>query len=84
NAVRSCEDVFHKGQAIKAVIISPEPARLQVRLSTRESDLVQSVPFVQPFREEPYNDPERRRMAEEAAAQKRRREAGAVKRVVNH
>ncbi|KAL1411070.1 Transcription elongation factor spt6 [Vanrija albida] len=84
NAVASCEDVFHKGQSIKAVIIIIEPARLQVRLSTRNSDLAQSVPFVQPFREEPYNDPERKRMAEEAAAQKKRRKEGAVKRVVNH
>lgn len=82
--VASCEDVFKPRQAVKAVVIMPEPSRFQVRLSTRPSDLKQAVPFLQPFRDEPYNDLARKAAAEGAAAQKKRREAGSVKRVVNH
>lgn len=83
-AVRSCDEVFQRGQAIKAMIIEAEPQRFQVRLSTRASDLAQSVPFVQPFREDAYNDMNRKHAAEDAAVAKRRREAGSIKRVVNH
>ena len=83
-AVSSCEDLFKPRQAVKAVVIMPEPSRFQVRLSTRQSDLKQAVPFLQPFRDEPYNDLSRKAAAEDAAAQKKRREAGSVKRVINH
>ncbi|WVR05399.1 transcription elongation factor SPT6 [Kwoniella sp. DSM 27419] len=82
--VTSCEEFFKPRQAIKAVVIMPEPARFQVRISTRQSDLVQGVAFVQPFRDEPYNDLMRKAAAEDAAAAKKRRQAGKVKRVVNH
>lgn len=82
--VGSCDEVLHPRQSVTAVIIATEPARFQVRISTRQADLEQSVPFMAPFREEPYNSLDRQQMAEEQAAAKRRREAGSVKRVVNH
>ncbi|WWC60952.1 transcription elongation factor SPT6 [Kwoniella dejecticola CBS 10117] len=82
--VTSCEDFFKPRQAIKAVVIQAEPNRFQVRISTRESDLRQAVAFIQPFRDEPYNDLIRKGQAEDAAAAKKRRQAGKVKRVVNH
>lgn len=84
DSVTSCEDVFKPRQAVKAVVIMPEPSRFQVRLSTRASDLRQAVAFQQPFRDEPYNDLARKAAAEDAAAQKKRHEAGSVKRIVNH
>ena len=83
-AVTSLEDMFQPRQAVKAVVIIPEPSRFQVKLSTRASDLRQAVPFLQPFRDEPYNDVARKEAAEAASANKKRREAGGVKRVVNH
>ncbi|EIW70012.1 hypothetical protein TREMEDRAFT_71488 [Tremella mesenterica DSM 1558] len=82
--ISSCEDLFTSRQAIRAVVISTEPSRLQVRISTRPSDVRQAVPFLQPFRDDPYNDLARKHAAEEAAQHKKRREAGSVKRVVNH
>lgn len=82
--VNSCDDVFKPRQAIKAVIIDVDPVRFEVRLSTRASDMSQSVPFIAPFRQDEFNDEGRMAMAEEAAAAKRRRQAGSVKRVVNH
>lgn len=82
--INSVDEVLSRGQAITAVILEPTPARFQVRISTRQSDLVQSQPFMQPFRNEEYNDVGRQQMAEEVAAQKRARKAGSVKRVVNH
>ncbi|WRT67313.1 transcription elongation factor SPT6 [Kwoniella shivajii] len=82
--VTSCEEFFKPRQAIKAVVIMPEPNRFQVRISTRSSDLRQGVAFIQPFRDEPYNDLARKSAAEDAAAAKKRRQAGKVKRVVNH
>jgi transcription elongation factor SPT6 len=42
------------------------------------------VPFLQPFRDETFNDLQRQGIAEDALAAKRRRKAGSVKRVVNH
>ena len=33
-AISSCEDIFKPRQAVKAVVILPEPFRFQVRLST--------------------------------------------------
>jgi transcription elongation factor SPT6 len=80
----TCEGLFAPRQAIRAVVIEAEPKRFQVKLSTRADDLSQSVPFVQPFSDEPYNDLARKRAAEDAAAAKKRRKAGSVKRVVNH
>ena len=82
--IASCEDVFQARQSVKAVVIMPEPARFQVRLSTRPSDIRQAVPFLQPFRDEPFNDLGRQHVAEDAGTRRKRREAGAVKRVVNH
>ncbi|WVW82891.1 transcription elongation factor SPT6 [Kwoniella bestiolae CBS 10118] len=82
--VTSCEEFFKPRQAIKAVVIQPEPNRFQVKISTRSSDLRQAVAFVQPFRDEPYNDLARKAAAEDAAAAKKRRQAGKIKRVVNH
>ncbi|ORY28271.1 SH2 domain-domain-containing protein [Naematelia encephala] len=82
--VASLEDMFKPRQTIKAVVIEANPARLSVRLSTRPADIAGGFPFISPFAEDPKNDPERRYRAEEAAAQKKRREAGSVKRVVNH
>ena len=84
NAVASCEDAFRPRQAIRAVVIAAEPARMQVRISARESDLRQGVPYLQPFRDEPFNDLGRASQAADAAAQRKRRAAGKVKRVVNH
>lgn len=84
SAMVSCEDLFKPRQAVRAVVILPEPARFQVRISCRPSDLAQAVPFVQPFRDDPYNDLERKREAEESAALKKRRAAGSTKRIVNH
>ncbi len=80
----SCEEIFKPRQAVKAVIIVPELARFQVRISTRPSDLAQAVPYLQPFRDDPYNDLGRKEAAEVAAAQRKRRDAGSVKRIVNH
>lgn len=82
--VSSLDDMFKPKTAVKAVVIMPEPARFQVRLSTRPSDLRQAVPFLQPFRDETFNDLQRQGIAEDALAAKRRRKAGSVKRVVNH
>ncbi|KAL7424162.1 Transcription elongation factor spt6 [Cryptotrichosporon argae] len=82
--VESCDTVFRQRQAIAALVIMTEPARFMVRISTRPSDLRQAVPFLQPFREDPYNSEERRWAAEDEAAAKKRRQAGKVKRVVNH
>ncbi|WWD16106.1 transcription elongation factor SPT6 [Kwoniella shandongensis] len=82
--VQSCEDYFKPRQPVKAVVIMPEPNRFQVRISTRPSDLRQGVDFIQPFRDEPYNDLMRKAAAENDSAQKKRRQAGKIKRVVNH
>ncbi|WVF72010.1 transcription elongation factor SPT6 [Kwoniella sp. CBS 6097] len=82
--ITSCEEVFKPRQSVRAVVIQAEPNRFQVRISTRPSDLVQAVAFLQPFRDEPYNDLARKAAAEDAAAAKKRRQAGKVKRVVNH
>nr|ODN87881.1 transcription elongation factor SPT6 [Cryptococcus depauperatus CBS 7841] len=82
--VSSCGDVFKSRQAVKGVVIMPEPSRFQVRISTRPSDLRQGVDFIQPFRDEEYNDPERRRAAEAAVAAKKQRRAGKAQRIVNH
>ncbi|WWC89746.1 transcription elongation factor SPT6 [Kwoniella dendrophila CBS 6074] len=82
--VTSCEEFFKPRQAIKAVVIQPEPSRFQVRISTRESDLRQAVAFIQPFRDEIYNDLNRKLAAEELATAKKRRQAGKIKRIVNH
>lgn len=82
--INSVDEVLNRGQAITAVVLEPNPARFQVKISTRHSDLVQSQPFMQPFRNEEYNDVGRQQLAEEMAAQKRARKAGSIKRVVNH
>ena len=84
NEIASCDEMFKPRQAVRAAIIEAFPDRLQVRLSTRQSELRQAVPFFQPFRDEPFNDLARKRAAEEAAQQKKRSQAGKVKRVVNH
>ncbi|OCF71672.1 transcription elongation factor SPT6 [Kwoniella mangroviensis CBS 8886] len=82
--VTSCEEFFKPRQAVKAVVIQAEPNRFQVKISTRASDLRQAVAFIPPFRDEPYNDLVRKSAAEDAAAAKKRRQAGKIKRVVNH
>ncbi|EAL22689.1 hypothetical protein CNBB1380 [Cryptococcus deneoformans B-3501A] len=82
--VTSCDEVFKPRQAIKGVVIMPEPARFQVRISTRPSDLRQGVDFVQPFKDEEYNSKDRRDAAEAATAAKKQRRAGKVQRIVNH
>ena len=84
HAVLSCEEAFRPRQAIRAVVIDPEPSRMQVKISTRESDLRQGVPYLQPFRDEPYNNLDRQASAADQMAQRKRRAAGKVKRVVNH
>lgn len=83
-SVRSCEDFLKPRQAIKAVVLEAEPHRFQVKLSTRQSDLAQSVPFFQPFRPDPYNNLDRLQVMEAAAAAKQRKRQGSTKRVVNH
>lgn len=84
NEIRSCEDVLKPRQAIKAVIIEAEPHRFQVRLSTRASDLSQSTPFIQPFKNEPYFSEARNQEAMAKAALKQRKKQGSTKRNVNH
>lgn len=84
NDIVSCEDAVKPRQSLNAVVISVEPARFQVRISTRASELAQSVPFVQPFNNDPFNNAERRTEAEAKAALLKRRQQGKVKRVVNH
>jgi transcription elongation factor SPT6 len=84
NPVSSLEDVLQSRQAIQAVVIMPEPARFQVRISIRPGDLAQAVTFLQPFRDEKYNDVARQVAAEEAATQRKRRAAGTMKRQINH
>ena len=84
HAVSSCEDLFKPRQSVKAVVISIDLNQFSVRISTRHSDLSQGVEFLQTFNDDPYNDLNRQRRAEEVAAQKKQREAGRVKRVVNH
>ena len=83
-SISSCQDVFSTRQSIKAVVILPEPSRFQVKLSTRQSDMSQGATFIQPFREDPYNDLEKQAVAEDASTLRKRRKAGTVKRVVNH
>ncbi|ORX33718.1 transcription elongation factor SPT6, partial [Kockovaella imperatae] len=83
-AVLSCEDQFRARQSIRAVVIYAEPARMQVKISTRDSDMRQGVPYLQPFRVEAFNSIARATQAAEAAAAKKRQAAGKVKRVVNH
>lgn len=82
--IESTDSVLQPRQHITGVIIAAEPARFQVRISTRASDLGQSVPFMAPFRDEPFNNLDRQGMAEAQAIAKRRREAGSFKRIVNH
>lgn len=82
--LRSCEDVLKPRQAVKAVVIAAEPARFQVRISTRQSDLDQAIPFVQPFRDEPYNSAVKRLEAEDRMASKQRKAHGSTKRKVDH
>ena len=81
---RSCDEVFKPRQAVKAVVIDAQPGRFQVRISTRESDIAQSVPFLPPFREEPYDSKVRRLNADEKAASKQRKAQGSTKRIVQH
>lgn len=76
--------LFKPKQPIKAVIVDCSPALFTVRLSTRESEMRQSVEFLQPFRDEPYIDHRLQVEWEQRAAMKKRRQAGKVKRVVNH
>lgn len=82
--VPSCEDVVKPRQTLNAVIITAEPHRFQVRISLRHSELSQAVSFMQPFAQDPFNDLQRKTLAEDSAAQKKRRQQGKVKRVVNH
>ncbi|WVQ78460.1 transcription elongation factor SPT6 [Cryptococcus sp. DSM 104549] len=82
--ISSCEDVFHPRQAVKAVVILAEPARFQVRVSTRPSDLRQGQDFMPAFKDDEYNDEDKRKEAEAAAAAKKQRAAGKIKRIVNH
>ncbi|KAK4686395.1 transcription elongation factor SPT6, partial [Tremellales sp. Uapishka_1] len=78
------DELFKPRQAVKAMVLVSEPARFQVKISTRRSDLMQAMTFHQPFALDPYNDQIRQRAAEDSAASKKRREAGSVKRVVRH
>jgi transcription elongation factor SPT6 len=82
--IRSCEDVLKPRQAVKAVVIAAEPARFQVRISTRESDLAQAIPFVQPFRDEYYNSQIKRVEEEGKLKLKQRKTHGSTKRKVDH
>ncbi|TYJ56714.1 transcription elongation factor SPT6 [Cryptococcus floricola] len=82
--VTNCEDVFKVRQAVKGVVIQAEPARFQVRISTRPSDIGQGFDFFHPFKEDQYTDTNRRETAETAAAAKKQRRAGKVQRIVNH
>jgi transcription elongation factor SPT6 len=84
NPVSSCEDMLKPRQAVQAVVIMPEPARFQVRISIRPGDLLQAVAFQQPFRADEFNDLARQHATEEAAAQRNRRAAGTTKRQYNH
>lgn len=84
NSVPENEVMFKPKQPVKAMILEADPAAFQVRLSMRHGDLVQAVPFRQPFKDDPYNDVTKQAEYEERAAQKKRQQAGKVKRVVNH
>jgi len=79
-----CDELFKPKQAVRAVVVETNPARFTVKISTRSGDVMQGKPFLSPFREEPYNDIARKQAAEEKAANRKRREAGSVKRVINH
>lgn len=82
--IESCEPFVQARTSVKAVIIEVFPARLSARISTRPMDVKQGHPYVQPFAYDRYNDPQRAMQAEQAAAAKKRRQAGKVKRIINH
>ena len=84
NEIRSCEDVLKARQAIKAVIVEAEPHRFQVRLSTRPSDMSQSTPFIQPFKDDPFFSEPRDKAAMIQMAQKQRKKQGSTKRIITH
>jgi transcription elongation factor SPT6 len=81
---KSCDEVFKPRQAVKAVVIDAQPGRFQVRISTRESDIAQSVPFLPPFREEIYDSKVRRLDAEADVVKRQRKAHGSTKRIVQH
>jgi len=81
---KSCDEVFKPRQAVKAVVIDAQPGRFQVRISTRESDIAQSVPFLPPFREEIYDSKVRRLDADAEVVKKQRKAHGSTKRIVQH